>query len=151
MIRRPLRCSAIKRKSEPKKRKKSELSAFKKKLWKKFAQWIKDTKGNDCFSCERKGLSGRDLHAGHMLSAGQYSALRWEVQVVWPQCSHCNIFRKGNYLEYRQRFIERFGQEEYDKLWNRRYELKQWRLEDLKEIENMIDRDYERRANGPVN
>lgn len=146
MIRRPLRCSAIKRKSEPKKRKKSELSAFKKKLWPKFAKYIKDLKGNDCISCDRKGLVGKDLHAGHMLSAGTYPGLKWEVPNVNPQCSYDNIFRKGNYLEYRERFIAKHGQEEYDKLWNRRHDARQYRLEDLQEIDRMIDKFYEEKA-----
>lgn len=141
MIRRSksIKRSPVRRKNRPKKRPKSELVQFKKKLWIKFAKWIKDTKGSDCFSCDRKGLVGRELHAGHMLSAGQYPAIRWDPMNVWPQCAYDNIFRKGNYLEYRQKFIDRFGQEEYDKLWNRRHEVRQWRLEDLKEIERMID------------
>lgn len=133
--------SGIKRKPVRKKRAKSELSSFKKRLWIKFAAWIKKTKGNTCFSCGKTGLVGKQLHAGHMFSAGMYPALRWLAECVWPQCAYCNIFLKGNYVEFHARYKERFGEEAYAKLYDRRNEVKQWRLEDLKEIERMIDCD----------
>lgn len=134
------------KRSRIKKPKKESLRAFKKKLWKKFAKWIKDTKGNICFSTGRGPLYGKQLHAGHMFSAGKYNALRWEPMNVWPQSAYANIYLKGDYPEFHRRFIERFGQEEYDKLWNRRNDVKQWRIDDLREIDKMIDDDYARRA-----
>lgn len=139
--RKPIRRSGIKRKPARKKRAKSELSAFKKKLWIKFAAWIKRKKGNTCFSCGKKDLVGKQLHAGHMFSAGKYPAIRWDEWNVWPQCAYCNIFLKGNYIEFHARFKITFGLDEYDRLHNARNDVKQWRLEDLKEIERTIDCD----------
>lgn len=136
--RKPIRRSGIKRKPVRKKRAKSELSAFKKKLWIKFAAWIK--RGNStCFSCGKRDLVGKQLHAGHMFSAGKYPAIRWDKMNVWPQCAYCNIFLRGNYIEYHARFKEQFGEAEYNRLYLMRNDVKQWRLEDLKEIERMID------------
>lgn len=134
-----IRRSRIRRRDKPKKRKPPGLVAFKRKLWPKFAAFIKRTKGNTCFSCGKKDLVGKDLHAGHMFSAGMYPALRWLIECVWPQCSRCNIFLKGNYIEYHARYIAEFGQEAFNKLYDHRNDVKQWRIDDLMEVEKKID------------
>lgn len=152
MIRRktPLRRSGIKRKPPKKKRAKSELVAFKKKLWTKFAKWIKDTKGSVCFTTGRV-VRGRNLHAGHCFSAGRYPALRWDPRNVWPQSAYANIYLKGDYVEFHKKLIEKIGQAEYDEMFARRNDVKQWRIEDLREIDRMIDEDYARRENAQSN
>lgn len=134
-----LKRSYIKRKAKPKKRQKSELALFKKKLWRKFADFVKKRDGNTCFSCGKTPLIGNDWHAAHCFSAGKYPALRWRLDNVFSGCAKCNIWLKGNYVEFHARYKECFGQEKYDELFSHRNDVKQWRLEDLKEVERMID------------
>lgn len=143
MIRRskPLKRSPIRRKNRPNKRPKSELVQFKKKLWKKFADWLKSKKGTTCFTCGKTGLSGVDRQAGHLFPKGQYNALRWDPLNIEIQCSKCNIWNHGAYTEFINNYIATYGREQYEALYAKRNEFKQWKLEDLKDIEKMIDND----------
>jgi hypothetical protein len=140
MKRSPIKRKARSAGSKPKKRKKSELVAFKKRLWPKFAAYIKRRDGPTCFVCKKTPLVGHDWHAAHCFSAGKYPALRWLFANVFSGCAKCNIWLKGNYIEYHARYKEEFGQEAYDKLHNSRNDTFQWRLPDLMAVDAEIDR-----------
>lgn len=137
--RKPIARFGIKPRAERKKRAKSSLSAFKKKLWKKFSAFIKQRDGNTCFVCGKTPLVGNDWHAAHCFSAGKYPALRWRFDNVFSGCAKCNIWLKGNYIEYHDQYRKRFGEEAYKYLHDHRNDVKQWRLPDLMEIDTMID------------
>ncbi|TXH14886.1 MAG: hypothetical protein E6R03_08295 [Hyphomicrobiaceae bacterium] len=141
MIRRskPIKRSPVRRKNRPKKRPKSELVLFKKKLWEKFSAWIKKRDGNICFVCGKTDLSGHNWHAAHVFSAGSYSALRWLVSNCFSGCYSCNVGKHGHYIEYHRLYKERFGEAAYNDLYEHRYDQKQWRLPDLQEIEKYLD------------
>lgn len=95
------------------------LSALKKDLDKVFNAYIRrrDTH-NGMFKCISCGQfkPARLMHAGHYYSAGHHSAVRWDEDNVWGQCSHCNTFLHGNLVGYQTRIIERLGKERLTQL-----------------------------------
>ncbi len=48
--------------------------------------------------------------AGHYLSAGHYSALRFNEMNTNGQCTRCNCFLSGNLIHYRQGLVKRYGE-----------------------------------------
>lgn len=74
-----------------------------------------------CVSCN----SFKVEYASHFYSAGNYKALRYIEDNVHGSCVKCNVFLRGNLLEYRQRLLKRIGAERLEKLeilaaWNKR-------------------------------
>ena len=71
-----------------------------------FNKWIRTRDQNKgCISC------GKDVtEAGHYLSAGHYSALRFNEMNTNGQCTRCNCFLSGNLIKYRQGLVKRYGE-----------------------------------------
>jgi len=93
--------------------KKFSPSQLKAKAQKVFNAWIrKRDEGLACISCG----SGRPEHAGHYLSAGHHSRLRFDERNVHCQCIRCNYFLSGNQMYYRQGLIKKIGLSEVESL-----------------------------------
>lgn len=72
-----------------------------------FNRWIRERdKDKGCISC-----GAEVTEAGHYLSAGHYSALRFNEMNVNGQCTRCNCFLSGNLIKYRQGLVKRYGEE----------------------------------------
>lgn len=72
-----------------------------------FNRWIRERdKNKGCISC-----GAEVTEAGHYLSAGHYSALRFNEMNVNGQCTRCNCFLSGNLIKYRQGLVKRYGEE----------------------------------------
>ena len=70
----------------------------------------------ECVTCEKRGLwKGGGFHAGHFLAGRYYPAIFQETN-VHPQCIRCNNFLHGNQAEYLRFMVEKYGQEEVDRL-----------------------------------
>lgn len=57
----------------------------------------------------------KDIHCGHFISRA-VKAVRFNEINCNPQCVHCNSFRQGEWLKYRQKLIEMCGKNEVEKL-----------------------------------
>jgi hypothetical protein len=66
--------------------------------------------GKPCISCGAT-LSGR-ADAGHYISAGSCTALRFDERNIHLQCVRCNMFLSGNLREYREGLIRKIGIEQ---------------------------------------
>ena len=67
-----------------------------------------------CISC---GTTKKNIRydAGHYISAGSNSLLRWDSRNIHKQCSfNCNHHLSGNRGGYREGLIKRYGQELVD-------------------------------------
>src|SRR5437763_1216591 len=86
-----------------------------------------------CISC-----GGRVDHAGHYLSAGQHSALKFHEHNVNGQCVGCNNFRHGNSIYYRMGLVEKIGEVAVKELEQeaRDNNIKKWSRTELEEIIN---------------
>ena len=83
-------------------------------LWKIFSKYIRskdaDWKGYiTCFTCPTTD-DWRTFDAGHYLpQALGISVLKFYEKNVHPQCINCNRLKQGNYKEYRNRLIVKYG------------------------------------------
>jgi len=71
-----------------------------------FNKWIRNRdQNNGCISC-----GAQITEAGHYLSAGHYSALRFNEMNTNGQCVRCNRFLSGNLIHYRQGLVKKYGE-----------------------------------------
>lgn len=71
-----------------------------------FNRWVRNRdKDRGCISCGRPVTE-----AGHYLSRGHYSALRFNEINTNGQCTRCNCFLSGNLIHYRQGLVKRYGE-----------------------------------------
>ena len=85
-----------------------------------------------CISCGR--FEAQAFHAGHHISVGASSALRFDPMNIHKQCNQCNIHLGGNQAEYAMRLPARIGQVEADSLKNAPRSRK-WTREECQAIE----------------
>ena len=104
----------MRRKRIRKTAKKNTLSYWKKRLWTEFSIYIRTRDDFTCFTCGKVG-AGSGIHAGHMIpkKIGGLSLYFCE-QNVNAQCYYCNINLGGNGAIYAAKFIDVYGQEEFD-------------------------------------
>ena len=71
-----------------------------------FNAWIRERdKHLRCISCNRGAVE----QAGHYLSAGHHSALRFSEHNVNGQCIRCNMHLHGNLINYRMGLVRKYG------------------------------------------
>jgi hypothetical protein len=100
--------SPLKRKSS--RRKKSETTVLKEKLWELCKQITRRLHGNVCFSCGQTDLEGSNWHTGHFIQSSRCSTeLRYDIRNLRPQCFNCNINLGGNSYEYGKALIKAYG------------------------------------------
>jgi len=117
--RKPLKRTAIKKtvsKAPVKKTKKR--SYYVKQLDSVFSQYIRQSKSIDgigtCVTC---GTSKpwKEMQNGHFYSRGRYGT-RWDETNCHIQDAACNVFLKGNYINYTRYMIDKYGREYVDEL-----------------------------------
>ena len=111
--------SYLKRKTALRSQSKSPRSKAKKKAWDMFSKYIRLrdallTTGTDyeaeCVTCRRRYPINK-MQAGHFIP-GRSNAVLFDEYGVHSQCVQCNIFKSGDALTYRQRMVEKYGEEE---------------------------------------
>ena len=79
-----------------------------------FNAWIRARDHHlGCISC-----SASVDHAGHYLSQGHHSALRFAEHNVNGQCVKCNTYLHGNLINYRKGLLRRYGSQVVEMLEN---------------------------------
>ena len=72
-----------------------------------FNKWIRiRDSGLPCISCG----TGQVAQAGHYLSQGHHSALRFDELNTNGQCIRCNLFLHGNLIGYRKGLVRKIGE-----------------------------------------
>ena len=109
----------MKHRSKIRKKSKQKISVLQRKVWELCKQLIRGKYGNECYTCNAKGLSGSNWHTGHMLPKSSCGAnLRYDLRNLRPQCYNCNINLGGNGAEFLRKMIIREGQEYVDKIFS---------------------------------
>lgn len=67
-----------------------------------------------CISCG-KVLHWKEMQGGHYVSR-RVEATCIEPDNVWPQCSSCNCYKAGNYVNYRINLVKQIGEERVKRL-----------------------------------
>jgi hypothetical protein len=73
---------------------------------------------NTCCSCGAL-KHWKDLQCGHFVSR-VYLSTRWLPLNCHPQCSACNVLRRGNAIGYAQFMLKAYGYDIFDNLIKRR-------------------------------
>lgn len=99
---------------QSKQRKILSIPALTKKAQTSFNAFIRSRdKNKGCISC-----GSEVTEAGHYLSAGHFSALRFNEINTNGQCTRCNCFLSGNLIKYRQGLVKRYGEKKVLELEN---------------------------------
>lgn len=95
-----------------------------------FNKWIRERdKDKGCISC------GHEVtEAGHYLSQGHNSELRFNELNVNGQCTRCNCFMHGNLIHYRVGLIHKYGEQKVLLLESRARKVKKWSRTELEII-----------------
>lgn len=86
-----------------------------------------------CISC---GNPPKKANAGHYISVGASSTLRYNLFNIWLQCEHCNTHLHSNQLNYRRSLIRMYGEEFINELEGMESKHKALKLsiEEIKEL-----------------
>lgn len=88
--------------------------------------------GELCISCQKPIYGVK--HASHYLSSGGHSNVRFHEDNIFVSCYKCNVMLSGNQVEYRKALIKKIGIERVEWLENNGSKVKNWSLEEIKEI-----------------
>jgi len=88
-------------------------------------------KDKPCISCQRfhKG----QMHAGHYISTGAATELRFNEDNCHAQCAPCNNHLSGNPIKYRINLIEKIGIERVERLEGP-HPMPNWTKDDIRAI-----------------
>ena len=87
-------------------------------------------KEHGCISCE----TGQVENAGHYLSQGNHSKVRFDENNVHGQCIRCNKYLHGNLINYRINLVKKIGASAVEYLENNGKGVKKWTREELNDI-----------------
>lgn len=93
-----------------------------KKALKAMSDYVRKRDDYTCFTCGKQFDEYEDknkVDCGHMFSRS-HKAIKYNLKNVHAQCIRCNRYLTGNLHEYIRRFKERYGDEEYNKLYSLR-------------------------------
>lgn len=79
-----------------KKQSKLPISKIQRQLWEHCKRIVRARYKHDCYTCTAKNLEGSNLQTGHMIAKASLGAnLKYDLRLLRPQCSTCNIWRGG--------------------------------------------------------
>ncbi len=97
-----------------------------------FNKWIRERdKDLPCISC---GKTVDKYHAGHFIAQGFSGFLRYNEDNCHKQCVGCNLFKRGNLLEYRIELVKKIGKDKVEWLEEHRKDTYQYSREELLEL-----------------
>lgn len=108
-----------------------------KKLYNKIHAVIRDyvirEYGAKCFVC---GAVNVTIQGGHVIPAGSSLNTRFMLEPIniLPQCKTCNGTHRFNQAPYIQKYIQRFGLEQFEELTRQSKILKQYKISDLRNL-----------------
>jgi hypothetical protein len=93
--------------------------------------------GSQCISCNLILDSKKiKFDAGHYFNVGQYpqSELRFNLDNIHAQCTRCNRELSGNLIEYREKLIQKIGEERFKQLEEQKNTTSQISKYEVKEL-----------------
>ena len=114
-------------------KKRSGTSYWIKRLWRTFAPYIRARDNYTCYTCG----STKNPQAGHYIpkSVSRLS-LYFDERNVHCQCSHCNLYLKGNPRAYVIELERQYGHGILQEFDAKRFQIEKWTDEDFMEKEN---------------
>lgn len=91
---------------------KTSIKALEAKLKRYLYPLIKKRDGPICICCGKHITNSRDFHAGHFAKAELCSIpYRYDERNINTSCAYCNLWLRGNTLEYRKGMVKKYGEE----------------------------------------
>lgn len=127
---------------------KHNLSWHKRKTWDEFSKFIRyrdwkaqgelyldDIKVARCFTCSKLyPIEGKGtMQAGHFIP-GRKNHYLFDEKQVHAQCYNCNVNLKGNWPNYLENMILKYGVNETDKILAERKTYKKYTIPELEEL-----------------
>lgn len=105
-------------------KKTKSIKTLKAKAWKLFSEYIRRKYADEngmvkCCTCDHFA-HWKQMQAGHFIP-GRCNSILFEENGVHPQCRKCN-YNEGNGPEYYVFMLNKYGQEEIDRLRNLRHQ-----------------------------
>ena len=98
-------------------KRKIKIKGLERKLREILYPLIKERDGNTCISCGKTISKKGDWHAGHFAKAELCNVIyRYDERNINSQCSYCNRWRDGHFIEYEKAMIRKYGQEVVDEI-----------------------------------
>ena len=98
------------KRSPLRKKSKEPISKVQRKLWELCKQIIRKRYPHTCYTCGQTRLTGTNLQTGHMWAKASLGAyLKYDLRVLRPQCSRCNLFLGGMGAEFYKNMLEEIG------------------------------------------
>ncbi len=98
-------------------------------LDKVFADYIKARDNYTCVVCGSK----QNIQAGHLITRVNYST-RWDEMNCFAQCRSCNFMHEYRPEIFTLWFIEKYGQETYEKLVQKSRMIVKYKNRDLEAL-----------------
>lgn len=83
-----------------------------------------------CYTCSGERLI-KEMQVGHFIRRS-YSALRWDVNNVRPQCPKCNCLLSGNLEIYENKLAKELGDSEIERMREKRNLTKYYYIDCIK-------------------
>ena len=113
------------------------VAKWKKKVWVVFSKYIRlrDADDNGCCRCVTCGkpFHYKAIHAGHFIPK-RNNAVMFEETNVSCQCVYCNMFMHGQGAKYYKFMLEKYGQEEIDRLMDLDKTIRKFSVSELEEM-----------------
>ena len=112
--------------------KQKRLKKLKKELWKVCSSYVKNRDGPKCITCGKAIESKKSWHCGHGIPKKVCpDNLKYDERILSSQCYFCNINLGGYGAMFYRKMIEKYGQEEVDKIFDMLYNKKKWAEQDF--------------------
>lgn len=126
--------------------KSKDLKVVKGRVWDLCSEYVRRSHADDngnctCVTC---GVikPWQEMQAGHYVG-GRGNAVLFNEEVIYPQCYHCNIYKKGAYDRYTIFMVKKHGLKKAEELLNLKHQGKvmKWDVAYLEKLEE----DYQMR------
>ena len=118
-----------------------KISTIQNKLWEECKRIIRAKYPPVCYTCGRSGLSGSNLHTGHMWAKASLGAyLKYDLRILRPQCYNCNINQGGRGADFYAKMLKEIGKKEMEQLQKDRHitvKAIDWYLKILEEYKKL--------------
>lgn len=129
---------------------KSPKAIAKKKAWEAFSRYIR---ARDCYlttntldkgACITCGkiFDFKDLQAGHAIG-GRGNSILFDEDATHAQCKQCNVMKHGDYLTYRDRMVEMYGEKHFEWLRVKAKIAKQYKAFEFDALAHYYQERYE--------
>ena len=115
-------------------KKKPVLGREKKRTWEMMSRYVRARDKNTCFTCGKFGNQ-----AGHMFPKALGLNAYFDIRNVHCQCYHCNINLGGNGAIYSHKFREKYGDKEYNDLYETVHKKRKYTVEDYLRSQKSLD------------